>query len=147
MTEMQEQVFDQVPLLFSGLLLLAVLTAALGIINTTLLSVTERRREFEQLRALGATRGQISAIVVGEAALVGLTGAALGLLAGAGIVVVLATVYGGSAMGVGGYDPWGAALRSLPAALQMGLAGLAAAPVICAAAAWAAQRGLRVWRG
>ncbi len=140
LTSLQEQAFDQIPALFSGLLLLAVLTAALGVINTTVLSVTERRREFWQLRALGATRGQISAIVVGEAALVGLTGAALGLLAGAGIVVVLATVYGGNAMGVGGYEPWAAALRSLPAALQTGAVGLLAAPVVCAGAAWLASR-------
>jgi len=140
LTALQTQAFDQIPALFSGLLLLAVLTAALGVINTTVLSVTERRHEFWQLRALGATRGQITAIVVGEAALVGLTGAVLGLLAGAGIVIVLATVYGGNAMGVGKYEPWPAALRSLPVALQTGMVGLLAAPVVCAVAAWAAGR-------
>jgi hypothetical protein len=142
LTEMQEQVFDQVPLLFNGLLLLAVLTAALGIVNTTLLSVTERRREFAQLRAVGATRSQIGAIVVGEAMLVGISGAGLGLLAGAGVVVVLATVYGGNAMGVAGYSPWGAAWRSLQPALLTGLWGLAAAPVVCAGAAWVAVKNL-----
>jgi hypothetical protein len=147
LTSLQEQAFDQIPALFSGLLLLAVLTAALGVINTTVLSVTERRREFWQLRALGATRGQITAILVGEAALVGLTGAALGLLAGAGIVVVLATVYGGNAMGVGSYEPWAAALRSLRAALQTGAVGLLAAPVVCAAAAWLASRATAAGTG
>jgi putative ABC transport system permease protein len=141
LTALQAQVFDQVPLLFNGLLLLAVVTAALGIINTTLLSVSERRRELAQLRALGATRGQILGLVTGEAVLVAVTGAALGLLAGAGIVVVLATVYGGSAMGVANYDPWGAAWRSLPPALATGLWGMAAAPVVCAGAAWVAVRG------
>jgi hypothetical protein len=56
LTALQTEVFDQIPALFNGLLLLAVLAAALGVVNTTLLSVIERRRELAQLRALGATR-------------------------------------------------------------------------------------------
>jgi putative ABC transport system permease protein len=144
LTEVESEVFDQVPALFNALLLLAVVAAALGVVNTTLLSVTERRRELAQLRALGATRGQLVALVAGEAALVGLAGGALGLAAGAGLVVVLATVYGGSAMGLADYAPWAAAARSLPVAVQTGLWGLAAAPVVSALAAYGpAARAVR----
>src|SRR4029079_11403181 len=76
LVEMQAEVFDQIPALFNGLLLLAVAAAALGVVNTTVLSVSERRRELAQLRALGATRGQMRLMVMGEAALVGLAGGA-----------------------------------------------------------------------
>ncbi len=142
--EVQTQVFDQLPAMFNSLLLLAVAAAALGVVNTTLLSVTERRRELAQLRALGATRGQVLALVVGEAALVGLAGGALGLAAGAGLIVILATAYGGNAMGVADYDPWAAAVRTLAVALRTGAWGLAVAPLISALAAYGpAARAVR----
>ena len=136
--------FDHLPPLFYSLLLLAVSAAALGVVNTTLLSVTERRRELAQLRALGATRGQVLALVVGEAALVGLAGGALGLAAGAGLIVILATVYGANAMGVAHYEPWAAAGRTLAVALRTGAWGLIAAPLISALAAYGpAARAVR----
>jgi putative ABC transport system permease protein len=142
MTDMIFEVFDVIPALFNGLLLLAVLAAALGVANTTLLSVTERRRELGQFRALGATRGQVRALVLGEAVVVGVVGGLLGLAAGAGLVVIFATVYGGNSLGVAGYAPWPAAWRSLAPALRTGLAGLLAAPVVCAVAAYAPAAGL-----
>ena len=42
------------------------------------MSVTERRRELGLLRAVGATRRQVTAVVVGEATLMGLVGGVLG---------------------------------------------------------------------
>ena len=55
------------------------------IYNTFQISVTQRRSEIGILRALGATRGQIRTLFLGESALAGLVGSALGLLLGIGI--------------------------------------------------------------
>jgi putative ABC transport system permease protein len=135
-TDTMLSVFDNVPVLFNAFLLMAVLAAALGVVNTTLLSVTERRREFGQLRALGATRAQVRAVVVGEAALMGFLGGLVGLVASVGLTVIFATVYGGSSGGVENYQPWAAAFRTLPKVLPTGLMGVLASPLICAVAAY-----------
>lgn len=135
-TELMLTVFDNLPVLFNAFLLMAVLAAALGVVNTTLLSVTERRREFGQLRALGATRAQVRAVVVGEAALMGFLGGFVGLVASVGLTIIFATVYGGSSVGVENYQPWAAAFRTLPKVWPTGLVGVLASPLICALAAY-----------
>jgi putative ABC transport system permease protein len=60
----------------------AVILALLGVINTLLAAVLDRTREIGLLRAIGAARGHIIRLFSGEAALIGLTGGALGCLAG-----------------------------------------------------------------
>jgi putative ABC transport system permease protein len=81
---------DRVLGLMNGLLVLAVVAAALGLINTTVMSVAERRQELGLLRAVGATRRQVLAVVSGEAALIGLLGSVLGMIAGVGAIFALA---------------------------------------------------------
>lgn len=61
--------------LIDGLLSLAVVIAALGVVNATAANVAERRREIGLLRAVGATRRQVRRSVVAEAALLGLIAA------------------------------------------------------------------------
>ncbi|HEY7309015.1 MAG TPA: FtsX-like permease family protein [Gemmataceae bacterium] len=53
--------------------------------NVLSVSVAERRHDIGILRSVGATRGQIAGLFLGEAALLGLVGAALGLPLGWGI--------------------------------------------------------------
>lgn len=62
--------------------LLALLVGVFLIYNTMTFSVVQRRTLFGTLRALGATRPEIFAAVLGEALLVGAAGTALGLLLG-----------------------------------------------------------------
>jgi putative ABC transport system permease protein len=50
--------------------------------NAMLMNVTERRRGFSLLRLLGATARQVKQFIVGEAALLGAAGAAIGAVAG-----------------------------------------------------------------
>jgi putative ABC transport system permease protein len=66
-------------------LLLAVLIALLGIVNTLALSVFERTRELGLLRAVGMTRGQVRAMVRWESVVISLIGA----LSGAGLGIGL----------------------------------------------------------
>jgi putative ABC transport system permease protein len=68
--------------LISILLVLAIVVAVLGIVNTLALSVTERARELALLRAVGMTRPQIRAMVLSEAALIGVVGALMGVMLG-----------------------------------------------------------------
>lgn len=62
--------------------------AGVGVLVAIYNSVSARMREIAILRALGATRGRILVIICMEAGLIGLAGAALGVLAGHGIVAV-----------------------------------------------------------
>ena len=68
--------------LFDALALVAVLVAALGIVNTLTMNVIERVREIGVLRAAGMTRGQVWRSVVVEAGILGLAGALVGVAAG-----------------------------------------------------------------
>ncbi|MBB3043788.1 FtsX-like permease family protein [Nocardioides soli] len=74
----------------TALLLLAVVIAVLGVVNTLVLSVTERSRELGLLRAVGATKRQVRAIVRRESVLMSLLGALCGVVLGTAVGVALA---------------------------------------------------------
>jgi putative ABC transport system permease protein len=63
--------------------LIAVLVALLGVANTLIVSVTDRRRELAVLRSIGGLRSQIRRVVSAEALLIALVGLVLGLALGA----------------------------------------------------------------
>ena len=69
--------------LVTALLLLAVVVAILGIVNTLVLSILERTRELGLMRAVGATRRQIRTIVRRESILMAMLGAVTGVGLGA----------------------------------------------------------------
>ena len=77
--------------LFDALAIVAVIVAALGIVNTLTVSVLERIRELGVLRAAGMTRSQVRRTVIVEAGILGIVGSILGILTGlvAGAILVL----------------------------------------------------------
>ncbi len=85
-------VFDQTFAITRALEWVAMAVAALGVANTVLTIVLERRREVGVLRALGATRAQVGGVVVCEAGLIGILGSALGAAVGLTVSLVLIRV-------------------------------------------------------
>jgi ABC-type antimicrobial peptide transport system permease subunit len=109
--------------LFDALALVAVVVAALGIVNTLTVSVLERVRELGVLRAAGMTRGQVRRSVVVEAGILGIVGSLLGIAAGLVAGTILVLVGGGTPLVI--EVPWG----SLIVAVLLGVG-------VSMAAAW-----------
>ncbi len=66
----------------AGIGLIALITASLGIANTLIMSILERRREIGVLKALGADDRDVRIMFLVEAGTIGLVGAALGVVFG-----------------------------------------------------------------
>lgn len=89
------EALDRVFGLFDALALVAVVVAALGIVNTLTMNVMERVREIGVLRAAGMTRRQVWRSVVVEAGVTGLVGALLGIVTGIGVGALMMALGGG----------------------------------------------------
>lgn len=85
-------IFDRTFLLTYVLEAIAVVIAMLGIVNTLVTSVLERRREFATLRAIGGSAEQIQQLVLWEAAYLGVIGIVLGLIGGGMLSLLLIKV-------------------------------------------------------
>ena len=82
-----EEGLDTVLALINVFLLVALVIALFGIVNTLTLSVFERTREIGLLRAVGMTRRQLRRTIRWEAAAIALYGAVIGVLLGLGFGV------------------------------------------------------------
>jgi putative ABC transport system permease protein len=75
--------------LIYALLALAIIVSLFGIVNTLVLSISERTRELGMLRAIGTSRKQVKRVVRWEAVITALIGGVLGVVMG----VVLAVLF------------------------------------------------------
>jgi putative ABC transport system permease protein len=105
-------------------LVVAVMIAILGLVNTLLISVSERRREIGIVRAIGGMRSQIRKLVLLEAVAVAVVGVIVGSVAG-----ILNTMFMSHAVSVElvGYSvpfhfPWEFVLLSVPVVTAVSLA-------------------------
>lgn len=71
-----------ITLVFNLISLIILTVAAVNIMHTFLMMILERRRELALMRAVGATRGAIRAIVLGEATILGAFGGLAGTVLG-----------------------------------------------------------------
>lgn len=77
-----ESQIDGILVIFTGLLLLAIIIAVLGITNTLALSIIERTREIGLLRAIGMSRRQLRRMVRWESVIIAVFGAMMGMISG-----------------------------------------------------------------
>lgn len=109
---------------FTGLLLglgaVALLVGGIGVANTMVISVLERRAEIGLRRSQGATRGHIRIQFLGEAFLLSLLGGSAGVLLGYGVTAVYAATQGWPTV----VPAWVSAGGILATLLIGGIAGL-----------------------
>ena len=94
---LQSQGLDQLTSAIDVFLVMAIVIAALGIVNTLALSIIERSRELGLLRAIGLTRSQTRTMVRWESVLIAFLGLILGIVVGIalGVAVVRALAFTG----------------------------------------------------
>jgi putative ABC transport system permease protein len=104
-------------------LVVAVFVAVVGIANTLIISVSERRREFGILRAIGGLRSQVRKMVLLEAVAISIVGVIVGAFAAIFNIQFMAhtesTVLAGYAVPF--YFPWSLVLETLPAVIVVSL--------------------------
>jgi putative ABC transport system permease protein len=114
---------DQFFLLIYMQLVVAVFVAILGIANTLVISVAERRQEFGVLRALGAQRSQIRKLVLLEAVAISIVGVLIGALASLFDIQFMSHTVSTALVGysVPFVFPWLLILQLLPAVMAVSL--------------------------
>jgi putative ABC transport system permease protein len=100
--ELRKEAYDLVSNAFAvtyAMEAVAIVLALLGVINTLLAAVLDRTREIGLLRGIGAARSHVMRLFIAEAALIGLTGSAVGLVLGYALGFTLTKVVGVQATG------------------------------------------------
>ncbi len=103
-----EEAYKIVNAVFGGLAGVSLLVGAIGIANTMLMNVLERKREIGIMKSVGATNTKIMKIFLFESAIYGFIGGAIGLILGATvskIINILADVYLGEGILKTSIDP------------------------------------------
>jgi putative ABC transport system permease protein len=114
---------DQFFLLIYMQIMIAVCVAILGIANTLIISVSERRQEFGILRALGALRSQVRKLVLLEAVAIAIVGVLVGALAALFNIQYMSHTVSTALVGynVPFIYPWRLVLETLPAVMVVSL--------------------------
>lgn len=84
----QLAIFNIVGLILGGIGGIALIVAAVGVVNTMVMSILERTREIGVMRAVGARRSTISRLFTFEASLLGFFGGVVGILISYGLTLV-----------------------------------------------------------
>ncbi len=121
MARMASDIVDQIRLFTFGIGAIAALVGGLGVMNTMIMAVMERRREIGVMKAIGATNRRVLQQILTESAIIsflgGLGGIGLGMLG----ALIISDVVGGGAI-TATVTP-SLALTGLGFALLLGIAG------------------------
>ena len=120
----------------------ALLIGMFIIYNSFAVAVTERRREIGILRALGASRRQVALLFVGESAIGGLVGSALGVIAGYALAGVVAGRAATFLRGIFGIDQGAISVQTDARLVALAIATGTITSVV--AAAWPARNAASV---
>ena len=104
------RIFTALTLTLAGIASISLAVAGILIMNVMLVAVSQRTAEVGLLKALGARRGQITALFLAEAILLSVAGAGAGLLLGYGANLVIGRLYPALPVGAPG---WAVALAIL----------------------------------
>jgi putative ABC transport system permease protein len=88
-------VFSVIQLFLGGIAAISLLVAGIGIMNIMIVSLMERTREIGILKALGMKSRTVLMVFLGESAIIGLMGAAIGIGSGWVLANVVALVFHG----------------------------------------------------
>ena len=139
--DLADNVTQQVDLILTGILVFAIVAlfvAAIVILNTFNILITQRLRQLALLRCVGATTRQVFGSVLLESILIGVAASAVGVLVGLGITAALSALFSG----IGAALPAGVGIVVLPRTVLIAI-GVGTA-VTVAAAVWPAWRATRV---
>jgi len=88
-----DRIFTALTLTLAGIASISLIVAGVLIMNVMLVAVSQRTSEIGLLKAIGARRGQITAIFLAESVLLSLAGALIGLALGVGASTLLGRLY------------------------------------------------------
>ena len=109
------QVVQTFVLVLACVAAVCMITGAIGVMNVLLVSVRERRHEIGLIKAVGGTAAQVGLIFLLEAMAYAVLGGLLGLVLGAGMILIF-----GSMIGLEAAPSWGSAIPVLAAATLLG---------------------------
>src|SRR5512137_424700 len=108
-------------------IIIALIISAFGIINTLLMSVNERTREFGMMKAIGASGLDIGKMVLAETVFITLAGGAIGTVA----AVVGSSIIEGFVKGMLPYSPKGSLIFFSPELVAFAMAFSLALGLVC----------------
>jgi putative ABC transport system permease protein len=121
MARMASTIVDQIRIFTFGIGAIAAFVGGLGVMNTMIMAVMERRREIGVMKAIGATNRMVLQQIITESAMISFLGGVGGILLGMLGALIISNVIGAGAI-TATVTP-GLALTGLSFALFLGIIG------------------------
>jgi putative ABC transport system permease protein len=117
----QVDMISQAMFLFYGILAALVIPGLIAMVNTLAINVIERTREIGVLRAVGATRKQVSRMILAESLLLSAFGILLGIITGLLMGAVLVAAMSEMGFKLTYFFPWNGIVATIVIGLTFGV--------------------------